>query len=70
MFERLIERGRSAGARRAAARLRRIEAELGSELPRGVGCEAEGERIVIFGRGLLRRYLLDQSLRALLGRLR
>lgn len=70
MFERLIERGGRAAAAKAAARARRIEAELGSELPPGMGCEAADDGVAIFGRGLVRRYLLDAALRALIGRVR
>jgi plasmid stability protein len=70
MFERLTERAGRAAERRAAMKMRRMEAELRSVLPQGIGCEAGDKSVVIFGRGLLRRYVVDPSLRAMLGKLR
>jgi hypothetical protein len=51
-------------------KLRRMEAELGSVLPQGVGCEAGEKSVVIIGRGLLRRYVADPVLRSMLGKVR
>ena len=68
MFERLVERAGLAAERRVSAKVRKIEAELEGELPPGIGCEAGDEGVVIFGRGLLRRYLLDAALRSTIGR--
>ncbi len=70
MFERLAERAARAAERRRDERVRRIEGELRRELPAGVDCEAGKERVVIFGRGLVRRYMLDAALRSVIGRAR
>lgn len=68
MFERLVERAGQAAERQVSARVRRIKSELESELPPGIGCEAGDEGVVIFGRGLLRRYLVDPALRSMIGK--
>jgi hypothetical protein len=68
MFERLVERVGRAAERRASEKVREMDAELRDELPPGIGCEAGKQRVVISGRGLLRRYLLDAALRSTIGR--
>lgn len=70
MFERLSERAGRAAERRAAMKMRRMEAEFRSALPQGIDCEAAEKSVVIAGRGLLRRYVTDPALRSLLGKVR
>jgi hypothetical protein len=68
MFERLMERATRAAAERAEAKVREIESDLKGQLPPGVSGEAAGDAVVLFGRGLMRRYVTDPLLRALLAR--
>lgn len=68
MLERLMERAERNAAARAEARVREIEEELKAELPPGVTCEARRGGVAISARGLVRRYLTDAALRALLGK--
>ena len=68
MFERLVERVRRTAATRAEAKVRTIGEELGAALPPGLRCEAEADGVAIVGRGLKRRYVIDQRLRHVLGR--
>ena len=68
MLERLAERGARAAAERVEATVRDREDRLTAALPPGVGCERTNEGLVLSGRELKRRYVLDRELRELLGR--
>jgi len=63
MFERLRERGERQAGRRAAARREELAARLQAGAPRGVEIGVEGEDVVLSGRGLGRRLLIDPALR-------
>ena len=63
MFGRLTARGAQLAARRAAARRERLAGRIGGLAPNGVRVSEEGERVVLAGRGLIRRFVLDARLR-------
>ena len=63
MFGRLRARGSQLAARRAAARRERLAGRIGELAPSGVRVSEEGERVVLAGRGLIRRFMLDARLR-------
>lgn len=56
------ERVASSAADRAGER---VAKRIADELPRGVGLERTTDGVVLYGRGLRRRWLLDPSLRVL-----
>jgi hypothetical protein len=63
MFERLEAHAARAAETRAAARRAALAAQLRAVLPDGVSVEADDEGVVLSGRGLKRRLVLDASLR-------
>lgn len=60
MFERFEARVRAVAQARVR---RRVEALGTAELPAGVRLEADGDRLVLSGRGLRRRMVADAMLR-------
>lgn len=63
MFGRLTARGEQLAARSAAERRERLAARIAERAPSGVRVSEEGERVVLAGRGLIRRFGLDARLR-------
>jgi hypothetical protein len=63
MFERLRERAERRAQSHAAARRERLAERVAAGAPRGVEIGVEGERVVLSGRGLGRRLLIDPALR-------
>jgi sugar lactone lactonase YvrE len=63
MFDRLTARGARMAAGRAAARRRRLAARIEDLAPDGVQVSEDGERVVLAGRGVIRRFVLDPRLR-------
>ena len=70
MLERLADRIAAAWKARVSARLPAIETHLRSEMPPGLDCGADDERVAISGRGLRRRYIVDGELRSIIARAR
>ena len=65
MMERLLARGAAIAAREADVMAALIEQAARDELPSDVGVELVDGGVVIFGRGLLQRFLFDGRLRGL-----
>ena len=63
MFGRLTARAAQLAARSAAERRERLAARIAERAPSGVRVSEEGERVVLAGRGLIRRFVLDARLR-------
>jgi len=63
MLDRLKARGAQLAAWRAAVRRERLAARVAALAPGGVRVTEEGERVVLTGRGLTRRFVLDHRLR-------
>jgi hypothetical protein len=68
MFERLIDRAGRKAEMRARARVRELGDRLAAELPAGIGCEADADRVVISGRGLRLRFMVEPALRWIVAR--
>jgi len=63
MFEGLESRARAAADARAAERQAALARQLRELLPREVGVEESGEGVLLSGRGVEQRLVLDASLR-------
>lgn len=70
MFEEFSKRVEQTVRRRAKMRASELAAGMRSEVPRGIEVEVVGGGVRLSGRGLLRRFLLDPTLRWLALRLR
>lgn len=70
MFERLAERVRRRAEARARERSQALAAQLRRELPAGIDASASDEGIVLTGRALRRRFVLERELLWLMGRLK
>jgi len=70
MFEALRSRGESIAQQQAAARRERLAERLEALAPSDVQVGAEGERVVLSGRGLARRLALEPVLRWLVAEAR
>jgi hypothetical protein len=70
MLERLIDRVAGQAARAADARRERIAQAAAGEAPQGVEATIEGEAVVLSGRALAWRRVVDQAFRAFLETLR
>lgn len=70
MFEKLTGRAGTAARRRVRARIDEMAGRMGAALPSGVTAEASGDGVVLSGRGLVRRLVLDPALRWLTENLR
>jgi len=66
MLERLSDRVREIAERRAEARRTRLAAAMRAEAPAGVRVSEEETSVVLFGRGLRRRFAFEAALRWLL----
>jgi len=63
MFGRIRERAQRQAERRAAAGRERLAARMRSAAPGEIEVGVEGETVVLGGRGLSRRLLVDPALR-------
>lgn len=63
MFEQLEARVRIRAEQRARDAAERLRDHMADELPRGVRAETGEGGVLISGRGLVRRWLLDPALR-------
>ena len=70
MFERLAERARGLGEKRAAGAARRIAEAAAAEAPRGVRVEEVPGGVSLSGKGLGQRMLREPALRWLIERVR
>lgn len=70
MFERLAARVLRKAERRARSNGERLAAALKAELPRGISAEAEEAGVILAGRALKRRFMLDPRLLWLMARLK
>ena len=70
MFERLAARGAELAHSRAEARRGRLVDRLERAAPGGVRVQREEDRIMLSGRGLVRRFALDPLVRWLVAEAR
>jgi len=63
VFERLRERGVERARTRAAARREGLAERMRAGVPRGIEVDVEGDEVVLSGRGLGRRLLVEPALR-------
>jgi len=66
MMAKLVTRGDALARAAQAKRIEQIGARL-KELVRGVSIETDEARVIVSGRGLLKRWLIDPQLRFLAG---
>lgn len=70
MFAKLQARGTELANGRAAARRELLAVRLEEKVPNGVRVQREQDRIVLSGRGLVRRFALDPLVRWLVAEAR
>jgi hypothetical protein len=70
MFERMVERASRLAEQRARERSAILAVRVQDALPHGVKAEARPEGLLLSGRGLRRRFLLEPALRWLTGTMR
>lgn len=63
MFEKLAVRAARKAELRAKERLMELNERIGADLPQGVRAEATGEGVVLSGRGLKQRFVMEAALR-------
>ena len=66
MMAKLVTRGDALARAAQAKRIEQIGARL-KELVRGVSIETDEARVIVSGRGLLKRWLIDPQLRFMAG---
>ena len=66
MMAKLVTRGDALARATQAKRIEQIGARL-KELVRGVSIETDEARVIVSGRGLLKRWLIDPQLRFMAG---
>ena len=66
MMSALLKRGEELARAAQVQRVRQVAGRL-KELVRGISIETEEARVIVSGRGLLKRWLIDPQLRFLAG---
>ena len=69
MFDMLLERVRAAAERRARERVLELAEQMRADLPSGVEAEAVEGGVAVTGRGLRRRFAMEERLRWLMARM-